>query len=196
MKMTKLIAIGICATAVTWLSVDFCKYPEVYLPTWKKQLKDEIIEGKTDSINLYESVYVDNNKDLFTHNFAIRETYQPEPELIVYEPPAFEDKGDKISLGVYKVTAYCSCKSCSGNWGNLTATGKRAKSNHTVAADTNYLPYGTKIIIDGVTYTVEDCGGGVKGKHIDIYFDTHTEVKKFGKQFKEVYIDKGVKNER
>ena len=61
MKMTKLIAIGICATAVTWLSVDFCKYPEVYLPTWKKQLKDEIIEGKTDSINLYESVYVDNN---------------------------------------------------------------------------------------------------------------------------------------
>lgn len=70
----------------------------------------------------------------------------------------------------------------------MTAIGTVAKPNHTIAVDLSVIPYGTQVVIDGITYTAEDCGGLVKGNHIDIYFDNHDEVVKFGLQYKEVKI--------
>ena len=37
----------------------------------------------------------------------------------------------------------------------------------------------------------EDCGGAIKGSHIDIYFDTHKEALDFGKKDLTVYIEMG-----
>jgi 3D (Asp-Asp-Asp) domain-containing protein len=34
-------------------------------------------------------------------------------------------------------------------------------------------------IIDGHTYIAEDCGAGVKGNRIDVYFDTHQKALDF-----------------
>lgn len=82
----------------------------------------------------------------------------------------------------YKLTAYCPCHDCSGNWGTQTSTGKTAKAGRTVAVDPNIIPYGSKVTINGHTYIAEDCGDAVKGYHIDIFFDTHEQVKQFGKQ--------------
>lgn len=90
------------------------------------------------------------------------------------------------SLGKFKITAYCPCRECSGGYGRQTSTGHRARARHTVAVDPRVIRYGTKLIIDGATYTAEDCGGGVKGRHIDIFFNTHSEVEKFGKRYREV----------
>lgn len=90
------------------------------------------------------------------------------------------------SLGKFKITAYCPCRECSGGYGKQTSTGKRARPRHTVAVDPRVIRYGTKLIIDGVTYTAEDCGGGVKGRHIDVYFNSHSEVERFGKRYREV----------
>ena len=92
------------------------------------------------------------------------------------------------SLGKYTLTAYCGCPYCSGNWGNRTSTGKIAKPNHTIAVDPSVIPYGSKIKIGKTVYTAEDCGGGIKGKHIDIFFSNHKDALRFGRRKQKIYI--------
>lgn len=89
-------------------------------------------------------------------------------------------------LGTYTVTGYCSCNICSGGSG-LTYSGTVPKANHTISADLSVHPIGTKLMIDGIVYTVEDMGSGVNSNHIDIYFDTHAEAVAYGTQKKDVY---------
>ncbi len=95
-----------------------------------------------------------------------------------------------IDMGEFKLTAYCPCHICSEGYGRATATGKRARSNHTVAVDPSAISYGTKIKIGDKIYTAEDCGGGVKGDHIDIFVDTHEETLEFGVQYKDIYLER------
>lgn len=97
------------------------------------------------------------------------------------------------SLGKFTLTAYCGCSSCSGGWGSKTATGTKAKAGRTIAVDPKVISYGTRIKIGKNIYTAEDCGGGIKGKHIDIYFDNHLDAVEFGRQKKNVYKVKDTK---
>lgn len=92
------------------------------------------------------------------------------------------------SLGVFKTTGYCPCRSCSKNWGWNTSTGAIARSKHTIAVDPRVIPYGSKVMINGILYTAEDCGGSVRGNHIDIFFDTHGEARNQGVQYAEVFL--------
>ena len=73
-------------------------------------------------------------------------------------------------------------------WGRHTSTGTIASSNHTGAVDPRVIPYGSKILINGVVYTAEDKGGAVRGNHIDIFFDTHGETRMYGTQSADVYL--------
>ena len=73
-------------------------------------------------------------------------------------------------LGKYKLTAYCGCRKCSGKWGARTASGKKAKQGRTIAVDKRKIKL------------AEDVGGGVKGKHIDVFFKSHKQTKRFGKK--------------
>lgn len=93
-----------------------------------------------------------------------------------------------VSLGVFKTTGYCPCRSCSAGWGRNTCTGAVASSQHTIAVDPRVIPYGTRVMINGVVYIAEDKGGGVKGHHIDIFYDTHAESKNHGIQNVEVFL--------
>ena len=94
-----------------------------------------------------------------------------------------EAKSNKVQyLGQYKLTAYCGCKKCSGKWGTRTASGKKAKQGRTIAVDRRKIKLGTKVKINGKTYVAEDVGGGVKGKHIDVFFSSHKQTMKFGKK--------------
>lgn len=88
----------------------------------------------------------------------------------------------------YVITAYCPCTKCCGKSDGITASGEKAVEGVTIAADTNILPFGTKVIIDGNTYIVQDRGGAIKGNRIDLYFDSHQEALNFGRQTKEVTI--------
>lgn len=92
------------------------------------------------------------------------------------------------SLGTFRLTAYCPCRSCSEGWGRRTSSGAIATANHTIAADRRVLPMGSKVMIDGVIYTVEDVGGGVRGNHIDIFFDSHAQSRQFGSRHAEVFL--------
>ena len=93
-----------------------------------------------------------------------------------------------VSLGTFKTTAYCPCRSCSEGYGRLTKTGTQATASRTVAVDPRVIPLGSHLLIDGVEYIAEDVGGGVKGKHIDIFYNTHSETRDHGVERSEVYL--------
>lgn len=96
--------------------------------------------------------------------------------------------GTLRSLGVFKTTGYCPCSACSEGWGRHTSTGAIASANHTIAVDPRVIPYGSKIMINGVIYTAEDRGGAVKGNHVDIFFNTHGETRAYGTRSAEVFL--------
>lgn len=89
--------------------------------------------------------------------------------------------------GVYKVTAYCACMKCCGKTNGITASGVKATANHTIAAPRTFA-FGTKVVINGVTYTVEDRGGAIQGNRIDIYMNSHSEALKWGVRYVEVEV--------
>lgn len=92
------------------------------------------------------------------------------------------------SLGTYTLTAYCNCSKCCGGYaGGKTASGTIPKAGRTIAVDPKIIPYGTEIYINNHKYIAEDSGGAIKGKHIDIYFNNHSDCLEFGRQKAEVF---------
>ena len=112
------------------------------------------------------------------------------PEQVITIPYKAEETTPK-SLGTFKLTAYCACYDCckkkpTDKGYGITASGVRAVEGVTVAADKRF-PFGTKLIIDGHEYTVQDRGGAIKSNRIDIYFTSHQSALNFGVQYKEVF---------
>ncbi len=103
-------------------------------------------------------------------------------------PKEQKKKKTKKNLITVKLTAYCPCHECSGKWGHATSTGVRATEGRTVAVDPQYIPYGTYLRIDGKVYKAEDCGSAVKGHHVDVFFENHDSVTKFGTKKKKIEI--------
>ena len=105
-----------------------------------------------------------------------------------------DENGEYEYLGEFTLTGYCPCSICCGKWSNpdnpITASGSTATAGRTIAADTSRYPFGTKLMINGQIYTVEDVGGAIKGNHVDIYFNSHDEARAFGKQYGSVYLVK------
>lgn len=85
-------------------------------------------------------------------------------------------------------TAYCSCTKCCGKSDGITASGKKAKANHTIAVDKNVIPLGTKVLINGKQYVAEDTGSAIIGNRIDIYFDSHEQALEWGRQQIEIEV--------
>lgn len=101
----------------------------------------------------------------------------PEPNIIVAEEESASTQPPErtlVSLGEYRISAYCPCEKCCLKSDGITASGTQATAGRTAAM--NGVPFGTKIVIDGHEYTIEDRGGGLGSKIIDIYFDTHEEA--------------------
>ena len=89
---------------------------------------------------------------------------------------------------IFRVTGYCSCSKCCGKFASgYTSSGTKATAGRTVAASTQY-DFGTKLLINGTTYTVEDRGGAITGNKIDIYFDTHAEAIAWGVKYLPVEV--------
>lgn len=124
-------------------------------------------------------------------------TPTPTPEVTEVEP---ETEYELISLGEFKLTAYCGCKKCCGKWADnrpvdedgkeivYGAIGKRLTANYSIAVDPKVIPYGSIVVINGHEYEAMDCGGGIKGNRIDVYFDDHDEARHFAVQTTEVFI--------
>lgn len=65
-KATTTLIVGLVLSITMILTlINFCKYPEEYLTTWKYQLKHKIAEGDQTAIEYYQKVYIDNGKTLW-----------------------------------------------------------------------------------------------------------------------------------
>ncbi|MCK9477973.1 MAG: 3D domain-containing protein [Firmicutes bacterium] len=81
-------------------------------------------------------------------------------------------------LGEYTIFAYCPCVACCGKSDHFTASGKMAVEGVTVACD---MEFGTELTIEGVgERIVQDRGGAIYGKCIDMFMESHKEALKFG----------------
>ena len=84
-------------------------------------------------------------------------------------------------MGEFELTFYTNSISDCGKTDGITASGKVAKSKHTIATDKRF-PFGTVLEIEGWgTYVVEDRGGAVRGNIIDVYVDSTAEAIKLGR---------------
>ena len=63
--MKKLMLSIIISAILLTPAIDFIRYPECYITTWRYQLKNKIAKGDTLAIEYYESTYVANNRELF-----------------------------------------------------------------------------------------------------------------------------------
>lgn len=111
---------------------------------------------------------------------TIREVYV---EALRKQEPILEE------IGTYKLTFYCPCYSCSEGWGHQTSSGATCQEGVTVAC--GILPPGTEIYIEGYgRRVVQDTGGSVRGKHIDIFMESHSECLIHGEKYAKVYLIK------
>lgn len=109
-------------------------------------------------------------------------------------------------LGKFRVTRYCPCEKCCGQWAAnrqkdengapivYGASGRLLNSGYSCAADTS-LPFGTKLYIPQInmTVTVEDRAAKsieqrYNGKFVDLYFTDHAHYIEGASDYMEVYI--------
>ena len=117
---------------------------------------------------------------------------------LAFPLPTQAEKGDML------VTAYCNCGECCGwefsllgfgppvyTYGpmkgkrkeiGVTAKGTQARLG-TVAADPKVYPFGTRLQIPGYgTGVVEDVGGAITGRHIDVWMPSHATALRWGRR--------------
>lgn len=90
----------------------------------------------------------------------------------------------------FKATAYCR----TDVGGEYTSTGTVTRVG-AIAVDPKVIPYGTRMFIktqDGSyiygVATAEDCGGAIKGKRLDLFYETDAECRRFGIRYCDVYF--------
>ncbi|MBP3701585.1 MAG: 3D domain-containing protein [Lachnospiraceae bacterium] len=156
------------------------------------------VEPSTDQNNLPVDLLVDSVEVLVGANIAHTAGIDhlagvdPNTVLAVDKPDLLDQVPELTSLGIYKITAYCACQICCNKTPDdpeygITATGTVATQGRTIAADPAVLSYGTIVVINGHEYVVEDCGGAIDGKEIDMFFDDHQTAREWGNQWMEVF---------
>jgi 3D (Asp-Asp-Asp) domain-containing protein len=106
-----------------------------------------------------------------------------------------------MSLGVFRITAYCSCKKCCGRWADVRPIDENGNKivygaseeilipEYSVAVDPNVIPYGTRLMVNGKEYIAHDRGGAIKNNCLDIYFESHEQALEWGVQYIEVFVE-------
>ena len=95
--------------------------------------------------------------------------------------------GSLKSLGVFRVTHYCTCTKCTKGSGR-TATGTIPAEGRTVAVLPSQIRYGSTVVLNGHAYVAEDCGGGIGTNCIDVYVSDHAKALSLGMYYKEVFV--------
>ena len=89
---------------------------------------------------------------------------------------------------VAEVSAYTASDDECGNSNGITASGTHVKQGRTIAAP-SWIPFGTKVIIGGHEYLVEDRGGYICDNRLDIYMDSREDAMEFGRKELEVTVE-------
>ena len=86
-------------------------------------------------------------------------------------------------------TAYCPCRKCCGSSASgHTATGRHATQG-VVAVDPRVIPLGTRVYVEGYGNAIAaDTGSAIKGRRIDVCFDSHRKALQWGRRRTIVYV--------
>jgi 3D (Asp-Asp-Asp) domain-containing protein len=118
----------------------------------------------------------------------LHDAVEPQASANIILPEAIAIQPARVHTIQMEVTAYCACPKCCGpNAQGITASGKLINYNDGkfVAADTSVLPFGTKLIIPGYgdgPVEVIDRGGAIKGNKLDVFYTSHEEALRWGRQ--------------
>lgn len=129
---------------------------------------------------------------------VIEQVIQPEVEVAPEPVPDPEPEVELESLGEFRITAYCACEICCGEWAlnrpNGIVYGAAGVELEAGVSCASPLPLGTVVEVEGLgEYVVQDrLATWVVDKYgenlIDIYFDDHEAAKEFGLQYHNVYL--------
>ena len=75
----------------------------------------------------------------------------------------------------------------------ITATGTKPVRNpggwSTIAVDRRVIPLGTRVYVENYGYAIaEDVGGAIKGNIIDLFMDSSSETRSWGRRNVTIYI--------
>lgn len=116
------------------------------------------------------------NKELEEANATITDLKSEEYELVY--------------MGDFKITYYCDERYqhiCGGN--GITASGKPTEVGVTAAADWGVLPKGSIVYIENIGFReIQDVGGAVNNKHIDVLVQEHQEALRLGTHSNGVWL--------
>lgn len=163
----------------------------------------------TDTETNFQYLYVEGGEEagmVRLDPVEVPKALEPEIEEATQAVPKAAEPTEKepevISLGEFRVTAYCSCRTCCGRWAEnrpvdengkeivYTASGTVAKQGRTIAVDPEVIPHGTLVFFGGQAWVTEDTGSAIKGKCIDVYFDNHEDAKAWEVQYHDVSIER------
>ena len=97
------------------------------------------------------------------------------------------DQQDSSYTYVAEVSAYTATDDQCGKSDGITASGTHVKQGRTIASP-SWIPFGTKVIINGRSYVAEDRGSAIQGNCIDIYMNSREAAMEFGRKELEVTV--------
>lgn len=144
----------------------------------EEEAVEEVVETTDDVTSEPEPLEGGDGEAEEANSEELEESSDPVAESVNAEPSMH-------LWGVCTLTFYCGGPCCCGQWaGSPTASGVMPTPNHTVACGD--LPFGTRLMIEGQEYVVED--RGVSGMWVDIFVSSHEEALQRGMYQAEVYI--------
>lgn len=99
--------------------------------------------------------------------------------------PAPQTPVEQRTAEIWRITAYCPCEKCCGRFSDgITASGVKAEG--LIIAAPKDIPFGTQMYIEGYGWgIVQDRGGAIKGKRLDLLFSTHNLALNWGVKYYE-----------
>ena len=111
---------------------------------------------------------------------------QQEEQVRLEQERAVVNRGEDVSSGReidVEVSWYCACSQCCSGGTGITASGLPVREGY--IACPKDIPFGTKILIDGIVYECQDTGNYIQWcgniMRVDIYVSSHTEALKRGR---------------
>ncbi|CAM3672776.1 ubiquitin-like domain-containing protein [Marinicrinis lubricantis] len=116
---------------------------------------------------------------------AILSASSPSVDEVTIDGVTFDYKKvlTDVELTAYDAGAGSTGKSEGDPGYGITYSGTKVQEGRTVSVDPKVIPIGWWIYIEGLGFRkAEDTGSAVKGNHIDVYMESTSEAKQFGRK--------------
>ncbi|WML34954.1 3D domain-containing protein [Clostridium sp. OS1-26] len=137
------------------------------------------------------------SKDIKEQRLLLSKTTEKEKQLVAMETASNQtSKNVSLSRGMSKSMSYSqvlSMQATAYSGDGVTASGTSTQRDidgySTIAVDPRVIPLGSRVYVEGYGYAVaEDIGGAIKGNIIDVFFQSESEARSWGRRSVTVYI--------